>query len=1434
MSEATQGTRPGEATGSAGDGVAQDERAEVSGGRLEAPVAHPTEANDPASAPHTEPPEASSEVPVVQGRQPAPETLPRQWTPISPLWRIEPRLPQFSLTAEVWVALDWAGTLRQHSSLRVIDSTLLLGGILLYAQHSGPGMARFLLDYLLQQGPGTGTPETTTDLVLDLLGGTGLTQLPDTPETLPSDALLTAEAENCLRVADTQFAPSLAGTALAGMSEVIAAILCVRPRPTIRQVLVDRGFDMDDLRSALYEYVRLHPRLVSTFWGPTYVAASVSTFEPVVGMIDSQGVGRVSQLTGELQTAPPDIGADIGIDSVQSIRFVGTGNAIVLTRQGNLRTWPESRELEGVSRVMSLATCQVPWRIAVGTESGEAFLWDRSGNRDITGVRHAAAIHAMELTPDGTVAASASLDGAVMVWTPSGESFRTVLPGLVVSMALTRDGRYLATGTNGGTATVWEVETGRQLRRMEHDGPVVAIAFVPDERTVVSGSLRDSTKVWDATSGRRIAEIPQAGLRMAVDPGRKLVALAGGTTVQIEDAATAKAVAVLDHGVPVTGVAYAPNGQIVTTALDGQLRGWFPVDAPTLERWRGVLGVSAAGRSVLAGYRPDDLSGPDTLGIGNDVKNLCAVLAAQDVEPPLSVGLFGDWGTGKSYFMQLMRHQIKEFAREGRATREAGKKQFYCAEIRQITFNAWNYSDANLWASLVSRIFEGLATDDPDRNPPSPAEDEQRGLERERLLKNLQLTQQELREAQRQEAAAKEEEKTAHAERDAVQKALEQTQNQRQLVTERDLVEAAEQDPLVQTAKAQLEQRLGERTGLNDQDLQQLATLPTTLGELKSEWRHLDGKLRNDFLWWTAVVVAAAGIIGSIVAFLLIRHAGLLETAVGTAAAVIATLERGFRWMARRLRDIAVLAGQTRAFLERARVAAEERQTREITELDTRVAALTANHASAQRDVTEKENAVTEATARVEDIQVGRRLSRFIQERSASSDYRQHLGILALVRRDFESLIWLLNVAKHASTDEEARKAYEAAGTPDLPSIDRIILYIDDLDRCAPSLVVDVLQAVHLLLALPLFVVVVGVDSRWLLRSLERHYSELLTSPQREPNEEEEAGGGDQHWMATPQNYLEKIFQIPYTLPRMTPEGFGQLVEWLISKKEGEAKHGEADRGDTRYSGAAGMPDNEMEESATFETAQQPVPSVGPESHSTRSELESRKGKYVSRDTVGPAAATVDDVAAPIGEGQPKVQPSGKDEVEPSTGETMPKAKNGGLALPIHTIEPEALEIQDLELQYMKKLAPLIDTPRSAKRLVNVYRLLRVSLSKADLRKLMGLDHQAALTLLAILIGFPGPASEIFPALLQQKAARSWNEFVVGLLPEGPGNDGRYGNSLRKDLTPEESEVWKRLCDGLNELRAETSELQLEQFQRWVRPVARYSFRPGREIYEAG
>ena len=95
----------------------------------------------------------------------------------------------------------------------------------------------------------------------------------------------------------------------------------------------------------------------------------------------------------------------------------------------------------------------------------------------------------------------------------------------------------------------------------------------------------------------------------------------------------------------------------------------------------------------------------------------------------------------------------------------------------------------------------------------------------------------------------------------------------------------------------------------------------------------------------------------------------------------------------------------------------------------------------------------------------------------------QPLGIISLIRSDFEQIERVLG--EHERGEAPVQEGQE-------PPIQRIILYIDDLDRCQPDHVVQVLEAVHLLLAFPLFAVVVGVDPRWLRHSLADHYLETL------------------------------------------------------------------------------------------------------------------------------------------------------------------------------------------------------------------------------------------------------------------------------------------------------------------------------------------------------
>jgi hypothetical protein len=508
--------------------------------------------------------------------------------------------------------------------------------------------------------------------------------------------------------------------------------------------------------------------------------------------------------------------------------------------------------------------------------------------------------------------------------------------------------------------------------------------------------------------------------------------------------------------------------------------------------------------TYLAGYAADTAIGEDNLDISEDVRSLCSVLMAEQVRPPLSVGLFGDWGTGKSFFMQKMRERIESLAAESTSARNEGRPSPYCENVRQITFNAWHYIDANLWASIVTQIFDGLALDDLDETMAPTVESRRRAESRRRqLLAKLETAELLSAEARQRRDAARAWLDTKRAEREQKHEAISSLTALRFA----DIQTALREHPEVATMAAKaVEARTGKRVDSADA-LALSREVHGTWSAIRRIWRGMELRAR--------LQLVALAIFAAFVAAVLAAVGQTLVTRVFASLAIaLPALVLAIRWLPtiRQVRVAADVAAKTVA----------NAVQREQNRLDSELAAVGEQIDVAQRQIEEAEREIAE-------VREGRRLRDFIESRASSQDYRSGLGIIALVRRDLARLSALMADRDPIADDEPGR-------------IDRIILYIDDLDRCPARRVVEVLEAVHLLLAFPLFVVVVGVDARWLLRSLELHYTEVITSDSHE-NDVDDA----LHWAATPQNYLEKIFQIPFSLRHMEKQGFARLIQSAVS-----------------------------------------------------------------------------------------------------------------------------------------------------------------------------------------------------------------------------------------------------------------------------------------------
>jgi RNA polymerase sigma factor (sigma-70 family) len=140
------------------------------------------------------------------------------------------------------------------------------------------------------------------------------------------------------------------------------------------------------------------------------------------------------------------------------------------------------------------------------------------------------------LTPDGKflaapnlVADDKSIVSKIMVWeVGTGKALpafivanlqRNFFFGFGVSaevrgLAFSPDGKYGAAGLGDGGIRLWEVATGKEVRKIEaHRSAVARVAFSPDGKTLASVSPDEFIRLWDVATGEQTKSWEARGLR---------------------------------------------------------------------------------------------------------------------------------------------------------------------------------------------------------------------------------------------------------------------------------------------------------------------------------------------------------------------------------------------------------------------------------------------------------------------------------------------------------------------------------------------------------------------------------------------------------------------------------------------------------------------------------------------------------------------------------------------------------------------------------------------------------------------------------------------------------------------------------------------------------------------------------------------------------
>jgi len=1001
----------------------------------------------------------------------------------------------------------------------------------------------------------------------------------------------------------------------------------------------------------------------------------------------SAGADLIAQIW-DLESGDPRITLTGHASTVLSVALTPDGDEIVTTaNDGTVRVWDartgEELAMMGGHTGAILALAVAPGgEIVTGGSDRTARVWDRRSGEERATFAHPGSVLAVAVTPDGEEIVTGCSDGSLRIWDPRTGELRETLEGhtdYVRAVAVAPGGQQIVSVSDDATVRLWDRQTGAATVLRGHENWVRAVAVTPDGQELVSAGDDGTVRIWDARTGDERAKLTGHNdwvKAVTVTPdGEEVISVGDDMTVRIWSRRTGEQRAALSDGAAIIEtVAVTPDGEeVVTGGLDGIVRIFnrrtgalraglgghagtvYAVAVTpdseelvtagqdgTIRIWNRRRGVQVRGTQLggigparrLAAVRSDEPSAEDLLDWATEVEMLAALVTSLTTEPPLSIALLGEWGSGKSSFMVQMQREV---TRLSDLSRNNLGQSVFAATVRQVRFNAWHYSDDHLWVGLIEHLFRSLVPEETDESDSAAVR------------------------ARRDEVAGK------------------------------------------------LERRVAERDRLNDQ-LRSVGVAGADSGwagalgwplrlvrlaviDLKASWRFV-------LLWAAliAVAVVAWTVLGSQLAIIVTTASALLAPVVRVWTKLRALHERGL-----------ALEDRERARLE----ARRDDATRAIVAL---------------RDELATVDAAT-------------RLSSFVTQIADAPSYERFRGLVGQVHRDLRRL------------DENLRAAHgewASSWSAEPPPLERIVLYIDDLDRCPPRRVVEVLGAVHLLLALPLFVVVVAVDPRWLMRSLEHHHHQLMSGG--DPKDAPPAAEGA---LVSPLDYLDKIFQIPFALRPMRDHGTAYLSSLL-----GPVAAAPAPRSAPRDGGEERAADGNGQPPPAGEAADQA--SNGAASGDERKEKDARATEGAVAD-----------------------------------GRSARQA--------LRDLQPEGLRLRVPELQFIPMLGPLLPTPRAGKKLVNIYRLIRIAIPESELPTFVGDEnggpYQAVLVLLAVTVGSP----ELAEPLIRRLDDAADGDDVVDLLRGEPGCE--------------------RIAGVIAEIRGRAPVVTTaSEYKRWTTDVARFSF----------
>lgn len=288
----------------------------------------------------------------------------------------------------------------------------------------------------------------------------------------------------------------------------------------------------------------------------------------------------------------------------------------ILSGLVSVMSFPSQKE-----SLTSLAVSPAGGIVAAGDNDGRVMAWDLK-TRQLLFVlpAHKSEITAVDISHDGRLLASAGKDKRVTVWNINKQQQVASLEikDKPTDIEFSRTGQQLAIGLDNKETLVWNMSSNR-TRTVKSDDDVRAVALSPDGRLLATGGKDKLISLWEPESGRLQRRLSghKKDIRMLafVAGGRRLVSVSDDKQAILWDAKNGTQLRILGgHDDQIVHLAVSRDGRKLVTGErrrgDGLIILWDPETGRELRRYRAekrvdLMGMTPDGTLLVIGHDKD-------------------------------------------------------------------------------------------------------------------------------------------------------------------------------------------------------------------------------------------------------------------------------------------------------------------------------------------------------------------------------------------------------------------------------------------------------------------------------------------------------------------------------------------------------------------------------------------------------------------------------------------------------------------------------------------------------------------------------------------------------------------------------------------------------------------------------------------------------------